>query len=313
MDIDRDVAAAFEAGIQGFRAYLELDKGLSGNTVESYILDLKQCAQFLEALGLSDWRGVKGPHMMLWFCELRDKGYAVASVARKLSALRMLGRYLVRERLCEDDFTEFLAAPKLARRLPGVLTVREVEQLLLAPDVRTPFGLRDRALLEILYGSGLRVSELCGLMLQQVSFEEACLRVQGKGAKERIVPLGSKAMVALKDYLKGGRPFLVKRCTGSGFFLSRRGTVLSRKTVWVLIKAYAAKAGIKKAIKPHLLRHCFATHLLAGGADLRAIQEMLGHADISTTEIYTAVQTHRLIEEHERFHPRNERWSGEGL
>ena len=309
MDIrtNKDVALSLEEMIERFATYLALDKGMPANTVESYVSDLKQCACFLGGISINDWSNVEGQHITLWVCDLSQKDYAVASVARKLSAARMLGRYLVREGLRKDDFTEGLVSPKPVRRLPGVLTVTELEKMLEAPDRGTPLGLRDRALMELLYSSGLRVSELCSLTLQQVNTDEGCLRVYGKGSKERIVPMGRPATAALEAYLAAGRPCLVKSCTGSELFLSQRGSALSRKTVWVLIKSYATKSGIEKPIKPHLLRHSFATHLLAGGADLRSIQEMLGHADISTTEIYTAVQVHHLIEEHERFHPRNDR------
>ncbi len=299
------IPSAFDEAIQGLAVYLELEKGLSENTVQSYLLDLGQCARFLEKINVTGWQTVETHHIALWLSELSCKDYAVASLMRKLSAVRMLGRYLVKEKVRSDDFTELLASPKRVRRLPGTLNVEEVERLLNAPDKGTTRGLRDKAMIELLYSSGLRVSELCGLSLQQVDLEEGYLRVYGKGAKERVVPVGRKAVEALQDYLSIARPQLVKPRTGSDLFLSQWGRAISRKMVWVLIKRYAAKAGIEKPIKPHLLRHSFATHLLAGGADLRAVQEMLGHADISTTEIYTAVDPHHLIDEHDRFHPRN--------
>jgi integrase/recombinase XerD len=191
------------------------------------------------------------------------------------------------------------------RKIPGTLTAAEVGRLLAAPGGGTAYALRDRALLELFYASGLRVSELAGLSLQQLDLDHGFLRVFGKGSKERVVPVGGKARDALAAYLDAGRKFFVKPKTGSQLFLSERGTAISRKMLWVLIKKYAKLAGLTKPVKPHLLRHSFATHLLSGGADLRAIQEMLGHANISTTQIYTAVEDKRLVDQHTKFHPRN--------
>ncbi len=290
-----------------FLAFLELERGLSLHTIDGYDRDLQQCARFLLTRHrISDWKGATGHHLSEWLSSLGREEYASASVARKLSALKTLAHYLVREAYCEGDFTELLTAPKLIRPLPGALSMEEVSSLLQAPDEMTPLGLRDRALLELMYSSGLRVTEMCSLQLQDIDLEHRFLRVvSGKGRKDRVVPVGGKAIAAMEGYLEAGRPALVKSKTGSVFFLSVRGGPLSRKTVWHWIKAYALRAGIKKPVKPHLLRHSFATHLLANGADLRAIQEMLGHADISTTEIYTRVEASRLVEEHARFHPRN--------
>jgi len=195
--------------------------------------------------------------------------------------------------------------PKLARRIPGTLSPEDVARLLAAPQGGGAFALRDRALLELFYSSGLRVSELAGLTLQQLDLEGGFLRVFGKGSKERVVPVGGKAQAALTSWLAAGRPRFVKSRTGSQLFLNNRGTALSRVMLWMIVKKYARLAGIAKNVKPHLLRHSFATHLLSGGADLRAIQEMLGHASIATTQIYTAVETKRLLAHHAKFHPRN--------
>jgi integrase/recombinase XerD len=179
-----------------------------------------------------------------------------------------------------------------------------MQKLLAAPTSGTPQGLRDRAILELFYSSGLRVSELAGLAMQQIDLQQGFVRVFGKGSKERVVPVGTRAAEAVTTYMMAGRPGLVRAKTGSAVFLSERGQAISRKTIWALIKGYAQKAGLPKTVKPHLLRHSFATHLLAGGADLRAIQEMLGHADIGTTQIYTSVETSRLTDQHSRYHPR---------
>jgi integrase/recombinase XerD len=239
-----------------------------------------------------------------WTAQLSMQDYARTSQSRKLSAVRMLARHLVSENIRKDDFTELASSPKLSRRLPDVLTAEEIARLLEAPSTATPHGLRDRAILELFYSSGLRVSELCGLLLQNANLDEGYLRVFGKGSKERIAPIGAAAVKAVRDYLAAGRARFVKAHTGSELFLSQQGRAISRKMVWVMIRDCARKAGIKKPIKPHLLRHSFATHLLEGGADLRAIQEMLGHADIATTQIYTAVQSSRLADEHALYHPR---------
>ncbi|MEM1221512.1 MAG: site-specific tyrosine recombinase XerD [Verrucomicrobiota bacterium] len=293
--------------IENFLAWLELERGLSENTIQAYSRDLGQFAGYVSEQGAKDWRTVESELVSEWTAELAKTSYARTSQARKLSAVRMFARHLVREQVRKDDFSELTSAPKLSRKLPDVLTRKEVEQLLNAPSLSTPYGLRDRAILELFYSSGLRVSELSELLMQSVNLDEGYLRVFGKGSKERIAPIGSAAIKAIQDYLAGGRPHFVKAKTGSELFLSQQGRPISRKMIWVLIKDHAAKAGIKKTIKPHLLRHSFATHLLEGGADLRAIQEMLGHADISTTQIYTSVESSRLADEHALYHPRAQR------
>lgn len=293
--------------VEGFLAWLELERGLSTNTIQSYSQDLAQFAIFVHERGARDWGAVDGEAVSAWTARLSRADYARSSQARKLSAVRVFARHLVRENLRKDDFTELSSAPKLSRKLPEVLTREEVERLLDAPPASTPHGLRDRAILELFYSSGLRVSELCGLTLQSVNLDEGYVRVYGKGSKERIAPVGGPATKAIEHYLSGGRPHFVKSKTGSELFLSQQGRPISRKMVWVMIKAQAARVGIEKPIKPHLLRHSFATHLLEGGADLRAIQEMLGHADIATTQIYTAVQAARLSDEHALYHPRARR------
>ncbi|MCZ6672340.1 MAG: site-specific tyrosine recombinase XerD [Verrucomicrobia bacterium] len=292
--------------VEAFAVYAELEKGLSHNSVAGYFGDLEQCAGFLKTLGVEDWGSVKPDHISLWISTLSGDDYAVASLARKLTSIRLMAKFLVKESIREDDFSELLAGPKMVRRIPLTLSSDEVDRLLAAPDSSTPYGLRDRAMLELLYSSGLRVSELSALELHQLDLEEGYLRVFGKGSKERIVPVGRKALEAIQSYLDSGRSFFVKPKTGSDLFLSERGTAISRKMLWVIIKRYAKAAGIEKPVKPHLLRHSFATHLLNGGADLRAIQEMLGHADISTTQIYTTVEETRLLEQHGQFHPRNQ-------
>ena len=290
--------------MEDFLAYLELERGLSRNTTTAYETDLLQFAEVLVSLRITNWATVVGAHVSDWLYGLSRQGIATSSMGRKLSAVRMLARYLVKEGVCRQDFTELVQGPKLTRKLPATLSEIDMGKLLAAPVARTAHGLRDKAILELFYSSGLRVSELAGLALQQIDLQQGFVRVFGKGSKERVVPVGGQAAEAVAAYLTAARPELVKPKTGSALFLSERGQAISRKTIWALIKGYARKAGLPKSVKPHLLRHSFATHLLAGGADLRAIQEMLGHADIGTTQIYTAVETSRLTEQHSRFHPR---------
>lgn len=301
---DSQAPAAFAEDTQAFLNFLALERGLSVNTRAGYRNDLDQCAAFLARRGVADWRSVRPADAEAWVHSL-GSGYTATSLARKLTALRMLARFLVHEKLRADNFTELLAAPKLARKIPATLTPEEVARLLAAPTGGDARGLRDRAILELFYSSGLRVSELAALTIQQVDLENGFLRVFGKGSKERVVPVGGKASEAVRVYLEAGRPALVRARTGSQLFLNKNGTALSRVALWMLVKAYAKRAGITKPAKPHGLRHSFATHLLGGGADLRAIQEMLGHANIATTQIYTAVEQKRLLDHHAKFHPRN--------
>jgi integrase/recombinase XerD len=239
-----------------------------------------------------------------WVKSLDRRGHAAASLSRRLSAVRTFAAHLVRSGLRRDDFTELARGPKFRRTLPGTLTAEQAAKVVSAPDTSTPQGLRDRAMLELMYGSGLRISELCGVELQALDLESALVRVRGKGSKDRIVPVGETAITALRAYLEKGRPALTRPKTGSAVFLSARGQALSRKTFWLSVKQAAARSGIDVPVKPHLLRHAFATHLLAGGADLRSIQEMLGHADIATTQIYTSVERTALSDAHRQHHPR---------
>ncbi len=302
---DSQAPAAFAGEIEAFLGFIALERGLAKNTVVAYRRDLDQAAAFLAAQGAAGWAAVSGAQAATWLHALTERRRAPASLARKLSALRMLARYLVRERVRDDDFTALLGAPRRARRVPHTLTVGEVGRLVAMPAGDGPRALRDRALLELFYSSGLRVSELAALSLAQLDVGQGFLRVFGKGAKERIVPVGARAREALAAYLVGGRPALVRPHTGGHVFLNHRGRGLTRVALWMIVKRHAQAAGLRKNVKPHALRHSFATHLLAGGADLRAIQEMLGHASISTTQIYTAVEPGRLVEHHARFHPRN--------
>jgi integrase/recombinase XerD len=304
-DILSKAPAAFAEFIQSFLNTLAIERNLSSHTEEAYCNDLDQCAAFMAKQGARDWSAVSGEQAAAWIRSLSGAEYTVASLARKLTAMRVFARYLVREKVRDTDFTALLVAPKLTRRIPGTLSAAEVARLLAAPVGGDAPALRDRAILELFYSSGLRVSELGGLTIQQLDLEGGFLRVFGKGSKERVVPVGGRAREALAAWLTAGRPRFVKKATGSQLFLNNRGTALSRVMLWMIVKKYAKRAGITKSVKPHLLRHSFATHLLGGGADLRAIQEMLGHANIATTQIYTAVESKRLVDHHAKFHPRN--------
>jgi integrase/recombinase XerD len=297
---------SFTSDVNAFIAFLELERGLSRHTCAAYQRDLDQCATWLATVKRREgWSEVVSDDLSGWIHALTDAGQASASVARKLAALRTFFRHAVRERRREDDPSALLLGARHARRLPGTLSIDEIERLLAAPAGGDARALRDRALLEVFYSSGLRVSELASLTVANVDLEQGFLRVFGKGSKERLVPLGRRAVAALVRYLEAGRPGLVRSGrTGDVLFLSERGTSLSRVTLWLLVRRYAQRAGITRPVKPHMLRHSFATHLLSGGADLRSIQEMLGHANLGTTEIYTAVAANRLIDEHARFHPR---------
>ena len=239
----------------------------------------------------------------LWDITCQD-GLKARSTARYLSSLRMFFRFLTQEGKIKSDPTSNIDSPKIWKLLPEVLSVEEVELLLKQPEKDTDGGLRDSAILELLYAAGLRVSELVNLKMEQIDFEEGILFCKGKGSKERIVPIGSTAGEAVKKYIAISRPKFLKKKKSSYIFLNRRGERLSRQWVWKIIKHYGKLAGLKKSLKPHILRHCFATHLLANGADLRSIQMLLGHSDISTTEIYTHVSHERMRRLYEKYHPR---------
>lgn len=303
-----DLPVELDEQIDAFLAWMELEKGRSPQTVEGYESDIRQFAVFVAEAGLQDWRAVTGEHLSNWTAGLSKRGYSTGSLSRKLSAVRSLAKFLVRESYRKDDFSELVEGPRVMRRLPDTMTPADLDLLLSSPSLETAIGIRDRAIMELIYSSGLRVSELCSLRLQDVDLEAGFIRVvSGKGSKDRIVPVGDSASRAVQHYLVTARSQLVQpQKTGSIMFLSSRGSGLSRKTVWYLIKEHAARVGLDPdKVKPHLLRHSFATHLLAGGANLRAIQEMLGHADISTTQIYTRVDAGLLLDQHAQYHPRN--------
>ncbi|MEK6715367.1 MAG: site-specific tyrosine recombinase XerD [Candidatus Omnitrophota bacterium] len=290
--------------IETFLNYLSVERGLSNNTISSYRRDLDKYAAYLEDKKINSLLKASREDITNFMFYQKEKGLSASSIARSLVAAKTFYRFLVRERILKADPTSVLEAPKLWKRLPEVMLLSEVEALINAPNLSKDEGIRDRAILEVIYATGMRASEVVNLRLEDINLEVGYLRCLGKGRKERIVPLGRKAKEALVRYLDRVRPKLLKGKTIFEIFLSRLGKKISRQALWNIIKKYAKEAKIKKVIKPHTLRHSFATHLLEGGADLRSVQEMLGHADISTTQIYTHINKDRLKLIHKQFHPR---------
>jgi len=290
--------------VETFLNYLSVERGLSFNTLVSYRGDLKEYEAFLSARSAGALSGVTRNDIVEFMSAQKARGISSNSIARRLAAIRMFYRFLVRERVLKDDPSGLVDTPKLWKKIPDTLSVGEVEALLAQPDLRRARGIRDRAILETLYATGMRVSEAVDLKTGSVNMDVGFLRCIGKGNKERVVPLGGKAVESVRFYLEKSRRKMLGKKQSDYIFVSRLGRRLSRQSVWKMIKSYALKAGIKKEIKPHLLRHSFATHLLERGADLRSVQEMLGHSNISTTQIYTHINKDRLKSVHKMFHPR---------
>ena len=290
--------------IDTFLDSLWLEKGLSENTLKSYRHDLQAFVDWLYENNQSV-AGVSRADINLYLSHRLQKGLKARSTARSLSCLRALYRYMLREKLIENDPTLRVENPKLGRPLPDTLTEMDVEQLLAAPDLETPLGLRDRTMLEVLYACGLRVSELTELRLGQINLRQGVIRILGKGSKERLVPMGEEAINWLTRYLADARGELLKNNLGQDVvFPSNRGVAMTRQTFWHRLRKLAASAGIQKKLSPHTLRHAFATHLLNHGADLRVVQLLLGHSDLSTTQIYTHIAQQRMKELHQQHHPR---------
>ena len=287
-----------------FRDYLGLEAGGSRHTVENYARDARRFADWAAARGRRDPQAVTAPDVRAFVYALKDLGLSTATIRRQISALRSYYRFLVGEGHAVRDPTERIETPKGWRTLPTVLSVPEVERLVAAPGGEGPLPLRDRALLELAYATGARVSELVGLSLQDLFYEDGLVRVLGMGSKQRLVPLGRRALGQVALYVRESRAALDRGKGRGRLFLNARGTPLSRVGAWWIIKQAAARAGLTKRVTPHTLRHTFATHLLEGGADLRAVQEMLGHADLSTTQLYTHVDRDYLRSVHRQYHPR---------
>lgn len=290
---------------QQYLDYLMIEKGLSDNSLSSYSADLVQFLKFLEKNNISDLNIVDTTVILAWLIDLTKKGLSAKSRARHLIAVRGLYKFLINENKIIKNPVKNVDLPKTGMALPKIMTVNEISTLLNIPDIRNPRELRNSAMMEIMYGAGLRVSELILLRLQDVNLDANFVRVFGKGAKERIVPIGSKARAVTQKWIKEGRPILLKKVSSSYLFIARAGKPMTRQSFWKIIKKYSLVTGISKTITPHTLRHSFATHMLEGGADLRSVQTMLGHSDISTTQIYTHISREYLIKMHQKYHPRN--------
>ena len=296
--------AARDFQLEGFRDFLALEAGHSENTVEAYLRDLQRMAEFAASKGVRDPGQVTRTLLRDFVYLLKDLGLSAATIRREVSAIRTYYAFQMGEGRVPADPSDRLESPRRGRVLPDTLTVRDVDALLAAPHVDQPLAWRDRTLLELGYGAGLRVSELCGLLLTDLQLTDNLVRVFGKGGKERLVPIGRSVIGAVAVYVHQLRPELDRGKSGGRLLLNARGQPLSRVGAWGIVKRAAERAGITKRVTPHTLRHSFATHLLEGGADLRAVQEMLGHADLSTTQIYTHVDREYLRSVHKQYHPR---------
>lgn len=291
--------------LRSYLEYLSVERNAATNTVNSYKLDLERYLQYLEAVRVQSLERIRSKHVSSFLAMLREIGLSPRSVSRSFSAVKGFHRFLIGEEVTQNDPTEKVDAPKLSRSLPGVLHQHEVEAILNQPNTLRALGIRDRAILESLYATGMRVSELIMLTRTNIDLQEGVVRVFGKGSKERLVPVGKDALEWITRYLHEVRPALAAKGKGRDvLFLNARGRPMTRMAVWNIVRQCTAMAGINKEVHPHTFRHSFATHLLEGGADLRAVQEMLGHADISTTQIYTHIDREYLKEVHKTFHPR---------
>ena len=294
-----------DAHVDAFLSYITVEKGLAANTIEAYGRDLQELRRYLVSRDVQDVREAGSRHLVGFLTALRDRGLSARSQARILTTLRRFYRFLAREEaLPNSDPTAHLLLPKIGRPLPHAPSRVQVEAVLGKPDPSTPLGLRDQAMLELLYATGLRVSELVKLEVKQINLEAGFLRVRGKGGRERVVPLGTQAREKVQTYLNSARPALLKGRSSAYLFISRSAKPMTRQAFWHLLKLYALQSEEGGRIYPHAFRHAFATHLLDGGADLRAVQAMLGHVDIATTQIYTHLTSERLREVHKKFHPR---------
>jgi integrase/recombinase XerD len=290
--------------LEDFIQFLAVERGLSENTLMAYQRDLQKYMRYLTDQGIGDLQKVQRKHITEYLFFQKNQHLATSSICRSLSAVKMFHRFLVRESLLKEDPTTLIETPKQWKRIPEVLTKAEVETMIKVAHGDQWQQVRDRAILELFYASGMRVSELSQLRMEHVNLEIGYIRCVGKAQKERLIPIGRQAREALARYCVMARPQYTRSDSPADVFLSRLGKRLSRQSIWKLIKHYARKANISKVIKPHTLRHSFATHLIEHGADLRSVQEMLGHADISTTQIYTHVDKERLKTVHQKYHPR---------
>jgi len=296
--------------VERFLNYTTVERGFSPNTLAAYRNDLNQLVEFLQQSdpdlndGETAWRRIGADGISSYVLELHERGYSETTRARKVASTKSLFNFLLDEGIVEQDPTENVNSPRVGRSLPNALSLEEVERLLAAPDGDGRDDCRDRAMLELLYASGMRVSELVGLDVEDVDLDEAFIRCFGKGSKERIVPIHEQAVEVVRYYIDAGRPAFAKRRTGLALFLNRRGQRLTRQGFWLILKRLTVRAGIESHLTPHTLRHSFATHLLHGGAPLRHVQELLGHASITTTQVYTHLTSEHVRSEYDRSHPR---------
>ncbi|MDX5475511.1 MAG: site-specific tyrosine recombinase XerD [Bacillaceae bacterium] len=291
--------------LQDFLHFLIVEKGLADNTIVSYERDLKSYLQYIEKVeGITTINSVKRNEILQFLKHCHEKGKSSKTIARHIASIRSFHQFLLRDKVTDHDPTVHIDTPQPEVKLPKVLSIEEVQALLEAPKSNTPIGIRDKAMLELLYATGIRVSELTSLKLSDAHITMGFIRCIGKGNKERIIPIGKLAQDAIEKYLNESRPTFLKKHQSDALFLNYQGKALSRQGFWKILKTLTKEAGIQKDLTPHTLRHSFATHLLENGADLRAVQEMLGHADISTTQIYTHVTKGRLKDVYSQFHPR---------
>lgn len=290
---------------QKYLDFLIIEKGLSDNSIESYSTDLVQYITFLEKNSINNLDEVDSAVILAWLINLTKKGLSAKSRARHLITVRGLYKFLINEKDVSHNPVKNVDIPKIGLALPKIMSIKEVENLLDAPDISKPRELRNCAMMELMYGAGLRVSELILMHLQDINLDANYIRVMGKGSKERVIPIGSKARTINQKWIKEGRSSLLKKISSPYLFTARAGKPMTRQSFWKIIKKYAFLANLAKNITPHTLRHSFATHLLEGGADLRSVQTMLGHSDISTTQIYTHISREYLMKMHEKYHPRN--------
>jgi len=290
--------------IEQFLSYISVERGMANNTLSSYKRDLYRFADFLKSKKIDSIDKVSRQVINSFMMAEKERGLASNSVSRGLACIKSFFKFLLKENIIKDDAANIIESPKLWKKLPYTLNIEEVEALLNAPNVRDPMEARDKACMELMYATGMRVSELVNLKMDDINMGVGFAKCFGKGSKERIVPFGKKAKESLVRYLEIARPQFLKKNISNFLFLTRFGKPMSRQTFWKIIKRYAKLAKIKKKVTPHSLRHSFATHILERGADLRIVQEMLGHSDISTTQIYTHVSKDRLKSIHQKFHPR---------
>lgn len=299
-----ETAPALKKPIDDFRAYLISERGLSSNTLDAYTRDIQKFAQFLNSIGTSTFERVRSGDIVEYMIMQKRCGMAINSLSRNIVAIKLFFRFLAGEGVLKHDISDEIDAPRLWKHLPDVLTIEEIERLLLLPNVLTEEGIRDRAVIEMLYATGMRISEAVNLRLNQFDPAEQFVICKGKGSKERLIPVNNSATEWTQRFIRDVRPKLLKKRSSEVLFITRLGSKFTRQGMWKMLHKYILKLGIHKNVTPHTLRHTFATHLLSNGADIRVIQEMMGHSNISTTQLYTHVDINRLKSIHKRYHPR---------